>query len=182
MDVAEIIDLAAEHGLDDRESLVSFALGFASGASECDASDPVKVYGSPQAVPVVGLLAFMLDAKIPLNFHMVHVLQDEHLRPDFAAMNPYRVVPVIDHGGYILHESSAIMRYLCRAFPKAASKFYGHGDIQVQGFIDAALDERQMSLNAAAKKLTLPAFGFAYARHSKHALQLLRALVTCSEG
>ena len=160
MDAAEIVDLAANNGLDDRESLVSFALGFAAGASERDSPLPVQIYAMPEVISAVGILAFVFDANIPHEFHLVDVLKDEHMRPDFHAMNPYHTIPVIDHGGYVLHESSAILRYLCRAFPAAASRFYGHGDIQVQGFIDAALDERQLGVLKAAIPLIYPAMGY----------------------
>ncbi len=36
--------------------------------------------------------------------------------PDFLAMNPWGRVPVIRHDDFILWESNAILRYLCRTF------------------------------------------------------------------
>ncbi len=38
--------------------------------------------------------------------------------PEYGAMNPNRLVPVIDDGGFILWESSAITRYLANAYGK----------------------------------------------------------------
>jgi glutathione S-transferase len=162
MDAAAILELAEKSGLDDRESLVSFALGFASGAADRDSDEVVYLFGSPDSISTVGILAFLYDAaSIPFQLAIVDVNKDEHRRPDFAAMNPYQAVPVIDHGGYVLHESNAILRYLCRAFPTAASRFYGHGDIHIQGLIDAALDERQQGILRQALPLLLPLVGFA---------------------
>ena len=34
-------------------------------------------------------------------------------QPEFLAMNPTALVPVIDHDGFVLTESNAIVRYLC---------------------------------------------------------------------
>jgi len=38
--------------------------------------------------------------------------------PEYGAMNPNRLVPVIDDGGFIVWESSAVVRYLANAYGK----------------------------------------------------------------
>jgi len=162
MDAAEIVRVAAENGLDDRESLVSFTLGFASGAAGRDSTEPVHLYGMADSIICAGIWAFLIDAKIPFEFHNVNIFQDEHLTQDFQDINIYHTLPTIKHGSYALHESSAILRYLCRAFPTATSKFYGNGDIQVQGFIDAALDERQIGLRSVALPTLYASIGITY--------------------
>ena len=45
--------------------------------------------------------------------------------PEYGAMNPNRLVPVIDDGGFILWESAAIVRYL--------SERYGRGTLAPEG-------------------------------------------------
>jgi glutathione S-transferase len=37
--------------------------------------------------------------------------------PGFAALNPRRRVPVIDHDGFVLYESAAILEYIAEAWP-----------------------------------------------------------------
>ena len=163
MDAADILDLAIKNGLDDRENLVSFALGFARGASTRDSADPIHLYGTPAALAVQTVHAFLVGAKIPHQYHVVDILRNEHHRPEFEALNPYLTVPVITHtGGFRLHESHAILRYICRVFPNATSKFYGEGDFQTQALIDAALDERLFGVWKACSPLILPAIGVAY--------------------
>ncbi len=39
--------------------------------------------------------------------------------PEYIAMNPNSLVPVIDDGGFVLYESNAIVRYLAARHPKA---------------------------------------------------------------
>jgi glutathione S-transferase len=38
---------------------------------------------------------------------------------DIGALNPFRKIPVLQHGDFTLYESTAILRYLDRAFPGA---------------------------------------------------------------
>ena len=37
--------------------------------------------------------------------------------PDLTRISPFGLVPVLDHDGFIIHETSAICRYVARAFP-----------------------------------------------------------------
>lgn len=46
-------------------------------------------------------------------------------KPEFGAMNPNRLVPVMDDNGFVLWESNAIVRYLADA--------YGRGSIAPEG-------------------------------------------------
>lgn len=60
-DAAKIVELADKHGIagEDRESLVSFALGYADGVRSVDSQVPVHLYGmtiSPNVLPAWFLL------------------------------------------------------------------------------------------------------------------------------
>ncbi len=52
--------------------------------------------------------------------HYVDILKGEQFRPDFLALNPKAVVPVLVHGGAVLAESTVICEYLEDAFPDNA--------------------------------------------------------------
>lgn len=43
----------------------------------------------------------------------------EHLRPEFAALNPNKKVPVMEDDGFVLWESNAILQYLASKKPEA---------------------------------------------------------------
>ncbi len=47
--------------------------------------------------------------------------------PEFGALNPNRLVPVLDDNGFTLWESSAIVRYL--------SEQYGRGTLAPEGYL-----------------------------------------------
>ncbi len=63
------------------------------------------------------VLAFCELARIPLNVKDVDITRGEHHAPAFAALNPSRLVPVLDDDGFILTQASAILRYLASKTP-----------------------------------------------------------------
>jgi glutathione S-transferase len=58
-------------------------------------------------------------ATIPCEEVSVALRKGEHLNEPFSKINPFKRVPVIEHDNFVLTESVAIFRYLCRTFPVA---------------------------------------------------------------
>jgi ganglioside-induced differentiation-associated protein 1 len=50
--------------------------------------------------------------------HYVDILSGEQFRPDFLAINPKAVVPVLIHNGFVIPESTIICEYLEESFPE----------------------------------------------------------------
>jgi ganglioside-induced differentiation-associated protein 1 len=50
--------------------------------------------------------------------HYVDILRGEQFRPEFLAINPKAVVPVLVHDGHVITESTVICEYLEEAFPQ----------------------------------------------------------------
>jgi glutathione S-transferase len=46
------------------------------------------------------------------QFQLVDIMKGESKKPEYLAMQPFGVVPVLDDDGFILYESRAIIRYL----------------------------------------------------------------------
>lgn len=55
---------------------------------------------------------FARDQGIDLDLRVVDLFTGEHLGERFAALNPNRLVPVLEDGDFRLTESSAILKYL----------------------------------------------------------------------
>jgi len=69
---------------------------------------------SPRAIKVVALKNNLgLDCQIRvLNFSI-----GDHMTPEFAALNPNKLMPVLEDDGFVLWESNAILQYLAAKKP-----------------------------------------------------------------
>lgn len=60
---------------------------------------------------------FALEEKgLPWNSHVVDIFRGEQFAPQFLALNPKGVVPVLVHDGFVIPESTVICEYLDDAF------------------------------------------------------------------
>lgn len=68
--------------------------------------------------------------------------------PDYVAMNPNSLVPVINDGGFVLWESNVVLRYLCAKY--SPGNFYPH-DLQERFNAERWMDWQQTSFNPASR-------------------------------
>jgi glutathione S-transferase len=66
--------------------------------------------------------------------------------PDYLAMNPNGLVPVISDNGFILWESNAIVRYFCA---KHGAATYMPSDLRLRAEADRWMDWQATALNSA---------------------------------
>ncbi len=59
----------------------------------------------------------LLEKRLTWTGHVVDIFRGEQFRPEFLALNPKAVVPVLVHDGFVLAESTVICEYLEDAFP-----------------------------------------------------------------
>jgi len=83
------------------------------------------------------VLFFTADASIPVEEVTVDLFSGEHMKEPFASLNPSKMVPVLDDDGFILTESSAILKYLAE---KSGSPAYPAGDLKTRAKINEAMD------------------------------------------
>lgn len=57
---------------------------------------------------------FLLANNVPFETKIVNLAKGEQLSKEFSEINPFQKVPVLEHNGFVLTESVAILRYLCR--------------------------------------------------------------------
>jgi glutathione S-transferase len=72
----------------------------------------MQLYVNRAATTSRAVLAFCQAARIPVDVVDVDIMRGEHHEAAFAALNPNRMVPVLVDEGFVLTESSAILRYL----------------------------------------------------------------------
>lgn len=65
---------------------------------------------SPASRRVVSLLA---HCELPFEQRNVDLMAGQHMSPEYLAVNPNHQVPTLLDGDLKLHESNAILRYLC---------------------------------------------------------------------
>src|SRR6516165_11004406 len=83
----------------------------------------MKLYMHPVSMTSRPVRLFIADNKIDCDQQVVDVMTGEHLQPPYGAINPNRLVPVLEDGDFRLTESSAILKYLADkinspAYPK----------------------------------------------------------------
>jgi glutathione S-transferase len=72
----------------------------------------MKLYYNAVSVTSRPVWLFLEEAKVPCELVPVDLMKGEHYQPPFTALNPNRLVPVLDDDGFVLTESSAILKYL----------------------------------------------------------------------
>ncbi|XP_076043943.1 glutathione S-transferase theta-1-like [Oratosquilla oratoria] len=77
----------------------------------------LKAYYDLMSQPSRAVYIFLKKTKIPFQECPVALRKGEHRGEEYTKINPFQLVPTIDHGGFKLTESVAILRYLCREFP-----------------------------------------------------------------
>lgn len=81
----------------------------------------MKLYFDPLSPASRTVTFFLHDQAIAFDEHLIDLSRGGQFVEEFARLNPNRQVPVLEDGGFILTESSAILRYLgqktARAYP-----------------------------------------------------------------
>jgi len=72
----------------------------------------MKLYMHPVSMTSRPVRLFIADSKIDCDQQLVDVMTGEHLQAPYEAINPNRLVPVLEDGDFRLTESSAILKYL----------------------------------------------------------------------
>jgi glutathione S-transferase len=83
----------------------------------------MKLYYHPASTTSRIVTMFAAEEGVQLDLQVVDLFTGEHLKPEFAAINPNGLVPVLEDGDFRLTESAAIIKYLADkvdspAYPK----------------------------------------------------------------
>ena len=83
----------------------------------------MKLYMHPVSMTSRPVRLFIAENKIPCEEQLVDLMTGEHMKDAYAAINPNKLVPMLEDGDLRLTESSAILKYLAEktnspAYPK----------------------------------------------------------------
>ena len=96
----------------------------------------MKLYYHPASTTCRMIMLFAAEEGINLDYKIVDLFTGEHLKPEYAKVNPSCLVPALEDGDYVLTESSAILKYLA---DKANSPAYPK-DLKARGHVNAMMD------------------------------------------
>jgi glutathione S-transferase len=96
----------------------------------------MKLYYHPASTTSRIVQLFALDQGVNLEYQVVDLMSGEHLKPEFARINPNSLVPVLEDGDFRLTESSAILKYLA---DKAGSPAYPK-NLQARAHVNEMMD------------------------------------------
>ncbi len=72
----------------------------------------MKLYMHPVSMTSRPVRLFVAENGIPMDEELVDLMTGAHYKEPFTAINPNRMVPVLEDGDLRLTESSAILKYL----------------------------------------------------------------------
>uniref|UniRef100_A0A0A9XBW2 glutathione transferase n=1 Tax=Lygus hesperus TaxID=30085 RepID=A0A0A9XBW2_LYGHE len=110
------------------------------------AATPIKLYIDTMSQPCRALDIFLKINKLPYEPINVSLGKFEHMTEEFEKLNPFKKVPVMDEGGFILTESVAIFRHLCRKY-KVAENWYPKDDVK-RARVDEYLEWQHIGVRA----------------------------------
>ena len=79
---------------------------------------PVIVHGIPGSPFVRAVLATLEEKRLPWRLNAL--APPQHKAPEHLARHPFGRVPAIEHDGFALYETGAILRYIDRVAPEPA--------------------------------------------------------------
>jgi len=76
----------------------------------------MKLYYHPVSTTSRPVLLFIQENNLKVDTQVVDLMKGEHVQPPYAAMNPSKLVPMLEDGDWRLTESSAILKFLAEKF------------------------------------------------------------------
>jgi glutathione S-transferase len=96
----------------------------------------MKLYYHPASTTSRIVMMFAAEEGIDLDYRIIDLMTGEHLKPEYKALNPNCLVPMLDDDGFRLTESGAIIRYLAGKFGSVAYPT----DLKERARVDEAME------------------------------------------
>ena len=113
----------------------------------------IKLHHTALSTHCRPVVAFLAESGLSYEACPVDLSKGEHKSPAFLALNPAGAVPVLEHDGFVLSESSAILKYLADV---AGSPLYP-ADLKARARVNERMDWFNTGFEAhVAFQLTYP--------------------------
>lgn len=103
----------------------------------------IKIHCHPASTASRAVMLFAADSGIAHQLETVDIFSGQHMGAAYAALNPNRLVPLLEDGDFRLTESSAILKYLADT---AASPSYP-GRLHERARVNERMDWFNTQLN-----------------------------------
>lgn len=96
----------------------------------------LKLYMHPVSTASRPVRLLIAEKKLDVQQQVVDLMTGEHMKDEFSAVNPSKMVPALEDGDFRMTESSAILKYLGSKFnlPEYPT------DLKLRGRIDERMD------------------------------------------
>ena len=98
------------------------------------------------------VVALMEAANLKYELHQIELASGEHMSPEYLAINPNHQVPTLIDGNVKIHESNAILRYLCTS--NDLETWYPN-DVEHRAMVEQWLDWNQCHLGRAVPEIVV---------------------------
>ncbi|XP_046351438.2 glutathione S-transferase theta-3-like [Haliotis rufescens] len=112
----------------------------------------LKVYYDLMSQPSRAVYMFLKLNKIPFEDKILALRKGEHFSEEYARINPFKLVPVIDDNGFVLTESVAILKYLSCKY-NVPDHWYPRTDLRAQAKIDEYCNWQHLNTRGSAAML-----------------------------
>ncbi|CAB9500387.1 glutathione Stransferase [Seminavis robusta] len=119
--------------------------------------DKVILWTLPPSSNSAVIRTFLLAAEIPFEEKNAW---GQTRTPEYIAKFPNNCAPAVEHGDFSVCETAASMRYLAKAFPDKAGKFYPSDNAQKAAKIDMVCDMINTGICNLIPKAAYPTLGF----------------------
>jgi glutathione S-transferase len=110
------------------------------------------LFHSPFSQHARRVVSLLIEARLEYRLHHVALEGGEHLSPQYLAVNPNHQVPTLVDADIKIHESNAILRYLC---VKHALHDWYPNDLAKRAAVEQWLDWNQCRLSPAVVDIVL---------------------------
>ena len=112
----------------------------------------INLYHFPVSQHSRRVVSLLEEAKIPYSAKIVDLMSGEHMSAEFLKINPNHQVPTLVDNEVTLHESNAILRYLCNKYELV--QWYPT-DLAHRAQVDQWLDWNQCRLSPTVVDIVL---------------------------